>query len=460
MDPAPPEEPPTSGTPARKGVEAIAWAAFFLAFGVRLAWVLAVQSPHGAIYSDMAGYVTRANELLAGQTSGDPRMLAFYPWGTHVILAGLFSLFGKTSLVGIGVVQSLVGAIPAPFCALAVARLVPGRIAAAVCGFGMALWHPHITYSAFFMSEVWFTTAIVLASWLFLRHLEGKRGALGSGLALALAFAIRPQVILTAGVVVLALLPGEVRKLRDRRLRSLRRAWLVRRARRALPGALLAVLPLVITLAGSAVRLHRLSGHWGMISENGPVQKLFADTDVGKIESTWTYDGRSFSAWFSPGSKHPLKPSDVVRFDGYIADPQILERIRLERLRGVTLDVRLRRLYDNAKFLVFKTYPNPEQDFMRDPKRAWLQRNFRLATVNLLPLAACGALVIRRKRAGMIVDANLFTIVFVAAFYYAEARYRVPYDPFLLIAAVCGFATLLRFTGRLIDAARRRRAPA
>jgi hypothetical protein len=48
--------------------------------------------------------------------------------------------------------------------------------------------------------------------------------------------------------------------------------------------------------------------------------------------------------------------------------------------------------------------------------------------------------------------------VSVAAFFYGESRYRVPYDPMLIIVATIGLATLARNLRRFWATERRRPA--
>jgi hypothetical protein len=50
----------------------------------------------------------------------------------------------------------------------------------------------------------------------------------------------------------------------------------------------------------------------------------------------------------------------------------------------------------------------------------------------------------RRGIVCWLVFANLLTVVVTAAFFYAEARYRVSYDPFLIIVATAGAAAVAR----------------
>ena len=59
----------------------------------------------------------------------------------------------------------------------------------------------------------------------------------------------------------------------------------------------------------------------------------------------------------------------------------------------------------------------------------------------LVPLALLGlARSVGRDSPGMqVVGMQLFTLVFAAAFYFGETRYRVPYDAVLVVAAACAF---------------------
>ena len=418
---------------------AVVAGATLLAFVVRLLWILKVQSPFTAVYSDMAGYVTRAEALLqtAPAAPSDPRLLAFYPWGTHVLIAMELALVGR-SLVGIAIIHAAVGAATVAFTTLLAARLDRRRGVVLVAAVVAALWQPQITSGAFFLSEMWYSAALTGSSWLFVRALErrgGTLGMLGSGALTAIAFAVRPQVVLTCVLVVLGLVPQIVRQLRRGSFRGA-----AARSGRIL---VLVGVPLAVTIAASAERLHRLSGRYGLISENGELNRVFADTDVGRLESTWVGPhGEPNSAWYSPQNKHPLRPGSVVQFRGYIGDPVLLERIRRQRLQGVSLSRRIGRALRNVSYLAWRNYPNPEEDFHGDPRRARLQRFFAQATLALVPLAVIGlrGAAARRSSAVLVIAAQLVTIVVVAAFYFAEARHRVPYDPFLVAAGVSGGA--------------------
>ena len=67
---------------------------FLISFAVRLGWVLMVQHPKDAIYSDMKGYVTRAQQLISGTQARDHN-LTVLPYGTHYLYALEMLVFGK-----------------------------------------------------------------------------------------------------------------------------------------------------------------------------------------------------------------------------------------------------------------------------------------------------------------------------------------------------------------------------
>ncbi len=405
---------------------------FVVAFAVRAWFAIRMQRPVEAIWSDMAGYVSRAEQLLAGITPGDPRVLAFWPWGTHALVAVELAVFGRESVVGIGLFQAAFGALAAPAASAITHRLVRGSLAAFVAGLAVALWFPHVAYSGFFTSELWFSTASLLATAFFLRAAEGRTGsALLAGIFLALAFVVRPQVLLSVGLVAIGLV---LARLFGQRVSTFRRRAMV-----------LLLAPLVLAIAFSSVRYFRLTGTFGMICSNGPLNRLFGATDVVKVEATWDgRDGSHWGWWFSPPVKGEATPATTETLRGqFIGDAVALERIRERRLAGVPTSARLRRMADNVVHLV-DNEPWPENQ-SAGRKRTWLRPKYAAAVYPVLALAVLGLAVVRRHLAAAVaIVAQLVTLVVVAALYFAEARFRVPYDPFLLVLAVVGATALVR----------------
>lgn len=410
---------------------AVAIGVFALAFVVRLEWVLREQSPLTAVFSDMAGYVDRATSLIDHRTPADPRSWTFYPYGAHILIALEFLFFGRNSEVAIGIVHALVGAVPAACMVLLTRRLVPSHVAAAVVGILVAVWQPQIVYVGFFMSEIWFSAAIAVHALLSAPGRGHSARLLAVGLLSALAFVVRPQFLVTWII-------DTARHAFARRRRGFRRA--------AAAVAWLAV-PMLVAMAASSIRLHRLSARWGLISDNGNLNRLFANTDICLVESNWiTPTGERWSWYFAPPAKPP--PCDetrVARFEGYIGDTDILGQIRGARLRGVSWTDRLARMVRNVELLGAKNMLFPENAFAHDRWRLALQNGFAAAALFcVLPLCAIGLVLGRRDSMKVITLANFAAVVIASACYYGEVRYRVPYDPFAILFAVVGVYEIVR----------------
>jgi len=397
-------------------------AVYALAFLLRFEWLIHVQHPLDAVYSDAGGYVERADWLLAHHTPADPRVLTIYPWGGHALLALQFLVVGRNARVGIAVAAALVGAIPAPCLAYLSLRIMPSRLIAALVGVLVAVWSPQIAFAGFFLSEIWFSAAIAAHAALTVVPWKRPWGKLATGAVAAIAFVVRPQFVLTW-----------VADLAAAAVTALRRGGIPRAARTTVGLAL----PMVLAVGFSAVRLHRLAGRWGLISGNDEMTRIWADTDICQLRSNWTApNGERWHYGFSPPSKPPHKPSDTVEFEGFIADPVLLRRIRQERLRGVPWTARLARKAHNVA-LLYDNLPWPESNYKDWDWRFDLQRGYATALLYVVsPLALVGIVLGRKNRALFIAAANLCTSVVCAAFFFGEGRYHVPYDPFALLLAV------------------------
>ena len=415
---------------APSGVLGIALASFVVAFAVRFYWVLHVQSPLDAEYSDMGGYVARAEGLLARVVPDDPRLLTTYPFGTHTILALEFLALGRHSGRAIAVAHALVGAIPAACVPFLMVRLVPRRWAAALAGGLVALWYPQVCFTGFFLSEIWFSAAIALHACFVARDFRRVPGQIATSLISSIAFVVRPQFLMTW----LLEMAGRTLVLLRRRgvlgtVRSL--VWLI--------------LPMALTLAACSVRLHALAGHWGLIAESG-INRVWADTDICKLEAHWqTPNGSEYNYWFSPPSKQPCPQSGSISFTGFIADSKILDAIRAKRLRGVPWWRRLSRMASNVDLLIDRNLPWPETNYREPPWRLALQEDFRaLFKFVIFPLCLLGLVLGPRNRTTLILAANLTTVVVAAAIFFGEARYHVPYDPFAIVLAITGAHEVFR----------------
>lgn len=397
-----------------------------LALVVRLYWVFRIQSPYDAVYSDMGGYVERARSLISGAPSSFPRLTALYPYGAHYVYAGIFRIFGydehKTAVC---ILHALLGAMPAYFFVLFAARFFVRAWAPGFLGVLFAIWQPIIWCTGFFVSEVPYLALLFGNSWLCLRFVETRRGGFALGITGAILFAVRPQFILTFAVLAAVYLWSE-------------RKHLFRAG--ALSSYVRVLVPWLVVIAFSVGRYHRLTGHWGLISENGTLNRLFADTTVGRVQAYWLApNGDKWNFQVEPPCKKRMGEHDLIVLKGYIADAEVLGPVRRTRLEGKSVGYRVYRAFNNVRLLWDRNTPWPEDERARVGMRRSLQQGFNgVARWVVIPLACLGVIVLRKRAALVVVLAHLVTLVILSMFFFPEARYRVPYDPFLLCVGLAG----------------------
>src|SRR4051812_12331194 len=191
--------------------DAIALAAVGFGAALRALWILVLHHPFATqyVYSDMNGYVTRAKALAAGHIS---HYAAFYPPGTHTLIALPLELFGsgRAGFWGAAVLWCLFSSVT-PFSAWRLARLLLAPAAAALTAVLVSLWPLYILYAGYFTSETPAIAFIVAALWLGYRARFGTgRAALvsaaGAGVLGMAALACRPQLSFNLLILGLPLL--------------------------------------------------------------------------------------------------------------------------------------------------------------------------------------------------------------------------------------------------------------
>ncbi len=455
-----------------------------VAFGLRLYWALAVQPPGEAIFSDMRSYVFRAVWLLSDlQEVSETRKLdvALFPWGVHYFYALQLWLFGLADsgladqlrhrmagldMTAMAVVQALVGSLAATFSMLSARRCFASLPGAVIVGAAAALWYPQIAYSGYFTSEAPFSCAIALSLWLWIRYAQTGRGAWAAGLSQAVGFTLRPKMLMTS-LLCLAWLVVRQRRLDHFRRRHL--AWIA--------------VPIALVVAFSVYRYHHFTGEVALISGNAPIGRFFAATDYGHIEN---HDNRSF---YPPARTEALGCKGVFRFEGYIADAEKLDPERRRVWRSKSFFEKLSTLRRNIVALAYGNRMWPEYNWksyagsFAEKKRAWeLQKENaprkhrpaeidlagslaerrmeaeqwwrpklangwrRVAPSILLPLAALGiALLARRFKPGLeLASLYVATLLYASATYFGEIRYRIPYDPVLILLGTFPLLAALR----------------
>jgi hypothetical protein len=451
---------------ARLRLSGAVWAAlavFAVALAARLLWVAYVDNPFDNIFSDMGGYINRALQLAYGASNplpidgdkhiSDARAIAasaagvdpwsancpLYPPGAHMVYAAEAKLAGWTHHAAVLTLNCVWGALVAP-CTLLLALGVVRRLSVAVAmGLFMALWYPLLAFCGFFSSEQPYAGALALSVWLLVRQVESGKGAVSLGLASSVAYLIRPQIVMTlaaltlVGVFILWRRPPRAPRLR-------------------LPTLLVAGGILTVTVVWGAWRYHHLSGgRWGLISDNSTMTRLWADTNYGRVQAKWRApDGAVMSFLFESPPKAELGLHRELEINGYIGDSVQIEAARRNEVHYMTLGERLLRWAGNVRLLFVDNTLWPDSMHQGDGwrKTAFAASKWLLLAV-LCPLALVGiaSCAWRPRLVPLVCAAHVITMIVVAAFFFAEQRYRVPYDLAIVILALEGarwMASLIR----------------
>ncbi len=403
-----------------------------IAAALRWWWISDVQDPADTIYSDMKSYVTAARQAITGEE--DPRDIypSCFPYGMPWLLAAQMRLFGLEAYGVMAATHAALGAAVTPFAMLTARRVFPSPLGFVLTGLVVSLWYPQLVYVGFFTSEVPFACAVTASLWLGTRFLQTGRGALVTGLVHAVGFTIRPQLLLTALLFV---------------------AFAVWRRERALDLGLrklaLFVLPVALVVGFSAARHYAITGDVALVSANGPLGRFFADTSYKTIKARQTLpSGRIRVKEFTPPARSSrLGFREAYHFEGWRCDASKLEPERRRVVRSKGWLYRPYLIQRNVRLLFFDNALWPERkETRRPPWRKDMLETAAWMAYGLLPLSALGLLtLVFRRRPGLeLAGLHVATMVFAAAFYFGEVRYRVPYDAVLILLAVQGVLGLTR----------------
>jgi hypothetical protein len=436
-------------------------AIFLAALIVRLHWNLVVHPLGEYIYSDMNGYNSRADRLVREPLT-PYEYHAFFPFGTHLLVAAFKAVFGLENFTPIAITYAFGGAI----CVLAAHRIAlslsSSRWVPAAVGLLGIFYYPHLSTGGYMLSELPFSALFMTAVWCSVRLLDhGKmRDALIMGVCAGFAAWVRPQVLMAVAL--------------------LGAYWLVRR--KALPNIRVrhfigAGIPLVLLLGLSAAHFRFQTGRTGLVSENGPFNMVFGRCHNSKIESL--PDGKGHGkVHFRPPEflqlnnllerkhKEGLEPpiqldpviGDVLNYKGYIGDRERHSAYIRECLHKTTWWRQVEYGYVNLILLWRYNVPWPDSGRAqwREPSRWWTRAHELLfALPSVLFLVTLGPR--RWVRQGW-VAVHMLAVMIVAALYFGGTRHRASYDLLFLFFALEVYAAVGAFAWRRIQGWRKSRA--
>jgi 4-amino-4-deoxy-L-arabinose transferase-like glycosyltransferase len=374
-----------------------------------------IHPPVDFVYSDMGAYVERAQRLAEGGTLW--RADAFFPPGTHVLLAVPMKLFGSGSAgLWAGAVLWCVLSCLTPLFVWRFARLLLTQAAAALAAAFCAFWPLYITYGAFFTSEAPSLAFMVAALWAGYRA-SRESGSLALGFALlagvlgGVAIACRPQWILN--LMVLAV-PFAVR---------------FRRQALALTGIALGT---AVILGSVVVHNSLVAGKLTGLSENSGLNFWMGHCDVHDVTTVDPSQNVSFT--FGNPVWAQLGRGGHYYFEGpMVWDQSFFYDLGLRCIQRDGLG-HVRILARNLLDMTATTVPWPQ--VAENGQRGVVQAS-NLAYSFLLPLIVVGSLLLIRRRHALgqpsgeaVMLAHLACVALVAIIYYGDPRMRSSYDVF------------------------------
>lgn len=428
---------------------------------VRMHWNLVVHPLGEYIYSDMNGYVSRADRVVR-----DPftpyEYNVFFPFGTHLFVAALKAVFGKENYVAIGIAYALMGTA----CVLAAMRIAkrvsPYPWVPPLLGLLLIFYYPHLSIGGYVLSEMPFSACLMLAIWFSIRMVDRGRmsDAVWMGVFAGLGALFRPQILMAVGLVGLF--------------------WLVRR--KLLPKVrfvhlVAAGIPLAILLSLSAAHFRWNTGRNGLVSENGPFNMVFGRCHNSKIEAL--PDGGKYKGkvHFRPpeflqlnnlrdrkhkeGVEPPIQLhptlTDVLSYRGYIGDRRVHNEYIRRCLQMTTIWTQLEYAYTNV-ILTWRynvPWPDSGRSQWRDASRVWTRVHenlFALPSVLIL-LALFSRKTIRHGWLAL----HMLSVIVVAALYFGGTRHRASYDPLFLFFALEVYSFVIVLLVRRVKSWRARR---
>jgi len=424
-------------------------ALFVAALVVRLHWNLVVHPPGDYIYSDMRGYVLRADQIL-----DDPwtpiEYHAFFPYGTHLLIAAMKWVFGRENYEAIAVLWALMGAATVAMAHRAALRMSSVRWVPAVTGVILVAYYPLISLSGYFLSETGFAFGLAGTTLFLLRMCDRGRwsDALLAGAFAAFGMTFRPQLLVSGAAFV---------------------AWWLVLGRRFLPKVTFTRIvalgvPLVLVLGVSAARLHHHTGRWGLVSENGSFNKVMGRCHNKLIIATPDAPGRVRTSFSPPpliqlmnrgrdaaGTWPQLEPVMGVDFEyeGYVGDAVKHQEFidECERRSGWRKQLEFKVV--NALLLWRWNVMWPDSgkapfragaEWWTERVERWLMRPSLLSLLLPLGFLLWPARLLRPA----IVSLHLCAMVLVGALYFGDPRSRSTYDPFAIMLALewIGLASL------------------
>jgi len=426
---------------------------------VRLLWVHVFHPPEEALWSDMGAYMNRAERLVAHPFGRFPDE-AFYPFGTHYLLAIPLALFGPKALDACATWWAILGAAVVPTAYLLAGRLFGGpswfacahgpkraeerddddleaaNAIARAAGFLVAIDYPLFSYAGNFLSETPFALCLTASALFALRLVDhGRwRDAWAFGAFAAVGAAVRPQLLVGVALALGVIL------------------WR-RKVLSVTPSRLVAVvLPIAAVVAFSLVQSHHHTGRATVIAQNGALNRAFGRCHAYIIGNA--------KGGFGPPALGTLYRAERLDSDAWpkldpAKEPKLRVRAELwdeDALNALADDcvaasgpwrqIEYAATHVGLLWGFNVAWPDSEKEPYRSYMRGWMRAHL-LFIPGMVMVMVMGAS--RRWPRHGVVAAFLWSLILVAVLVMGSGRFRVPYDALIIVAALDAYGRLQRW---------------
>jgi 4-amino-4-deoxy-L-arabinose transferase-like glycosyltransferase len=386
-----------------------------LALALRVGWVLAVDRV-GFAFNDALMYHTTAMSLSRGEgyvpLTGGPT--ARWPPGYSTLLGGVYRAVGVEPVAG-ELVNAVIGAATVAALVVVVAAALD-RVVAIVAGLGLALLPGPILWTDVLVAETLYTALFVIMIGLVLRSRPTWRWALALGAAIGIGALVRGEAFTWTLLVVVVWWP-----LVDRRR-------------------------LVTLLAVTTVTVAVVIAPWTI--RNAVVMDAFVPVATNASQTLWS--GHHPGA--TGGQTYP--PADYL--DQFPEDVRTRELESSKALRNDAIEFMLTNPVRELQLIPLKVvhlmrgdsyaldWVNAGLEGQPGPlSPIWVERIGVVADAGwfgLLTLTVVGGVALGRsfwsRPIGRLAATSFATALFLYGFaYYGNYRYRLPYEPLMLVVA-------------------------
>lgn len=436
------------------------------AFVIRYHWNTELHPPEDYIYSDMRGYIRRADGVFVDLEPARPNAEVppwyfpfapreyngFYPYGTHVLLFLLQWPVGKGNFGLAADAYAVFGAVLVGYGYALARRVSNNRYVPILAGVLLVCYYPYISLGGYFLSEVPFALCLTAATFHLMRLIDDgrRRDAWFIGIFVALGATLRPQILLSAALIGVF--------------------WLIRRkamSRVTIWHWLQAGVPILLMLAFSSWRLHYHTERVGLISENGTFNRVFGRCHNEKITASPDSPKRRRTSFGPPpliqlakraqtarGEWPQLDPALETHFEyrGYIGDSEILNGFidRCVEKTGLAKQIEYSAVNVAMQWRYNVMWPDSGKRDWQPYSRKW---GFVVANGLAIPALLCMLAVFlpRRFLKLAVVSLHLWALTGVGIFYLGGQRFRSPYDAAIIVLALEAYAVAIAFGWGLIQ---------